>query len=64
VIWLMRWSCFVNWRRQHVGPAATYWEIGIALLPEARGHGYGTQAHRPGALTWPAGWRPAFTRSH
>ena len=23
-----------------------YWEIGIAMLPEARGHGDGTQAHR------------------
>jgi RimJ/RimL family protein N-acetyltransferase len=37
---------FVNWRRQPCTPAAYYWEIGIALLPEARGHGYGTEAHR------------------
>ena len=37
---------FVNWRRRPVGPTASYWEIGIALLPEARGHGYGTQAQR------------------
>jgi RimJ/RimL family protein N-acetyltransferase len=37
---------FVNWRRTPSTPAAYYWEIGIALLPEARGHGYGTQAHR------------------
>jgi RimJ/RimL family protein N-acetyltransferase len=36
----------VNWRRQQTTPAAYCWEIGIALLPEARGHGYGTQAHR------------------
>ena len=37
---------FVNWRRQRVGPVATFWEIGIALLPEVRGRGYGTQAQR------------------
>jgi RimJ/RimL family protein N-acetyltransferase len=37
---------FVNWRREPSGPVASYWEMGIALLPEARGHGYGTQAHR------------------
>jgi RimJ/RimL family protein N-acetyltransferase len=37
---------FVNWRRRPSTPAAYYWEIGIALLPDARGHGYGTQAHR------------------
>jgi RimJ/RimL family protein N-acetyltransferase len=37
---------FVNWRRQRVGPVATFWEIGIALLPEARGRGYGTEAQR------------------
>jgi RimJ/RimL family protein N-acetyltransferase len=37
---------FVNWRRGHVGPAAWYWEIGIAIAPEARGHGHGTQAQR------------------
>ena len=37
---------FVNWRRQTSTPAASYWEIGVALLPEARGHGYGTQAMR------------------
>ncbi len=36
----------VNWRRKHATPAAHHWEIGIALLPEARGHGYGTEAHR------------------
>jgi RimJ/RimL family protein N-acetyltransferase len=37
---------FMNWRRKHATPAAHHWEIGIALLPEARGHGYGTEAHR------------------
>jgi ribosomal protein S18 acetylase RimI-like enzyme len=36
----------VNWRRRPTTPAAYYWEIGIALLPDARGQGYGTQAHR------------------
>ncbi len=36
----------VNWRRHRSTPAAFYCEIGCALLPEARGHGYGTQAHR------------------
>jgi RimJ/RimL family protein N-acetyltransferase len=37
---------FVNWRRHKVSLAAYHWEMGIALLPEARGHGYGTEAHR------------------
>ncbi len=36
----------MNWRRKRSTPAAYHWEIGIALLPEARGHGYGTEAHR------------------
>jgi RimJ/RimL family protein N-acetyltransferase len=36
----------VNWRRHETTPAAHCWEVGIELLPEARGHGYGTQAHR------------------
>lgn len=36
----------VNWRRQQTTPASHCWEIGIALLPEARGQGHGTQAHR------------------
>jgi RimJ/RimL family protein N-acetyltransferase len=35
----------VNWREDPVTPAASCWEIGIVLLPEARGRGYGTQAH-------------------
>ncbi len=37
---------FMNWRRRPTTPAAYCWMLGIALLPEARGHGYGTQAHR------------------
>ncbi|HEY3035420.1 MAG TPA: GNAT family N-acetyltransferase [Streptosporangiaceae bacterium] len=36
----------VNWRRQQTTPASHCWEIGIALLPEARSQGHGTQAHR------------------
>lgn len=37
---------FMNWRRRQAGPVAYSWIIGIALLPAARGLGYGTQAHR------------------
>jgi RimJ/RimL family protein N-acetyltransferase len=37
---------FVSWRRHQAAVAAFYWEIGIALLPEARGAGHGTQAQR------------------
>jgi RimJ/RimL family protein N-acetyltransferase len=37
---------FVNWRRKPCTPAAYYWEMGIAMLPAARGRGYGTRAHR------------------
>jgi RimJ/RimL family protein N-acetyltransferase len=36
---------FVNWRRHQATVAGFYWEIGIAVLPEVRGHGDGTQAH-------------------
>ena len=38
---------FVNWRRHQATVAAFYWEIGIAMLPGARGHGDGTQAAPP-----------------
>jgi RimJ/RimL family protein N-acetyltransferase len=37
---------FVVWHRRSATVTAYYWEIGIALLPQARGHGYGTQAQR------------------
>ncbi len=37
---------FVNWRRHQATVAGYYWEIGIALLPDARGAGHGTQAQR------------------
>ena len=36
----------VNWRRRNTTPASFCWAMGIALLPEARGHGHGTHAHR------------------
>jgi RimJ/RimL family protein N-acetyltransferase len=37
---------FVNWRRRPTAPPSYCWSIGIAMLPEARGRGYGTQAQR------------------
>lgn len=36
----------VDWRKHPVTRAAFCWEIGILLVPEARGHGYGTLAQR------------------
>jgi RimJ/RimL family protein N-acetyltransferase len=36
----------VNWRRRQVTPAGGCWVIGVVLLPEARGRGYGTEAQR------------------
>jgi RimJ/RimL family protein N-acetyltransferase len=36
----------VSWRKMPSTPGYYYWNIGIALLPEARGNGYGTQAQR------------------
>ena len=37
---------FVTWYKVSSTPGYYYWKIGIALLPEARGKGYGTQAQR------------------
>jgi RimJ/RimL family protein N-acetyltransferase len=37
---------FVTWHKVSSTPGYYYWNIGIALLPEARGKGYGTQAQR------------------
>jgi RimJ/RimL family protein N-acetyltransferase len=37
---------FVSWYKVQTTPGCYYWNIGIALLPEARGKGDGTQAHR------------------
>lgn len=36
---------FVSWYQVDF-PPSYYWSMGIALLPEARGKGHGTQAHR------------------
>jgi len=36
---------FVSWFQVDF-PPSYYWSMGIALLPEARGKGYGTQAHQ------------------
>jgi RimJ/RimL family protein N-acetyltransferase len=35
----------VSWFRQRLRQSQ-YWNIGISLLPEARGHGYGAEAQR------------------
>jgi RimJ/RimL family protein N-acetyltransferase len=37
---------FVGWHRRTTSRGSYCFAIGIALLPEARGHGYGTEAHR------------------
>ncbi|HEY2575208.1 MAG TPA: GNAT family protein [Streptosporangiaceae bacterium] len=37
---------FVNWRQMSTGQISYCWEIGIRLLPEARGQGAGTRAQR------------------
>jgi RimJ/RimL family protein N-acetyltransferase len=37
---------FVAWRHVRTGPHSYCWNVGINLLPEGRGHGYGTQAQR------------------
>jgi RimJ/RimL family protein N-acetyltransferase len=37
---------FANWRSKPSTPATFRWEMGVAILPDARGHGHGTEAHR------------------
>jgi RimJ/RimL family protein N-acetyltransferase len=37
---------FVSWYKVPATPGCYYWNIGIALLPEARGKGHGSQAQR------------------
>jgi RimJ/RimL family protein N-acetyltransferase len=37
---------FVAWRQIRTSPHSHCWNVGINLLPEARGHGYGTEAQR------------------
>lgn len=48
----------VGWHEVHYGPApkSRAWNIGISLIPEARGHGYGGIAQR-----MLAGWLFAMT---
>jgi RimJ/RimL family protein N-acetyltransferase len=36
----------VSWRRRQTARTSYCWNIGIALLPNARGRGYGAEAHR------------------
>lgn len=37
---------FVDWRRRLTRPDSWFWEIGIGLVPSARGKGFGTSAQR------------------
>lgn len=37
---------FVVWRKVQTTPISYCWNIGIGLLPQARGHGHGTEAQR------------------
>jgi RimJ/RimL family protein N-acetyltransferase len=36
----------VSWHRTRTGPTSYCWNMGLVLAPEARGHGYGTEAQR------------------
>jgi RimJ/RimL family protein N-acetyltransferase len=36
----------VNWRPSMYGPRSRAWQLGISLLPEGRGHGYGARVLR------------------
>ena len=47
------WLGLVNWRRHDInGPAVHSWEIGIMLLPEARGHGRARRPRRRPSAPW------------
>ncbi len=37
---------FVQWHKRRMGRVSFCWNIGIALLPQARGQGHGTRAQR------------------
>lgn len=37
---------FVSWRRKRIMTESWYWEMGISLVPSARGKGFGTRAQR------------------
>jgi RimJ/RimL family protein N-acetyltransferase len=41
-----QWLGQVTWRKQRFSLTANWWEIGVTLLPEFRGKGYGTRAQR------------------
>lgn len=36
----------VSWHRSRTGQTSYCWNMGLVLMPEARGHGYGTEAQR------------------
>ncbi|MEV7094481.1 GNAT family protein [Amycolatopsis sp. NPDC051045] len=36
----------LSWHRSRTGPTSFCWNVGLVLVPEARGHGYGTEAQR------------------
>jgi len=36
----------VSWHRSRTGQTSYCWNMGLVLVPEARGHGYGTEAQR------------------
>jgi len=36
----------VTWRRNRTAPNSHCWTVGISLVPQARGHGYGSRAQR------------------
>jgi RimJ/RimL family protein N-acetyltransferase len=36
----------ISWRKVRTGPTAFSWAIGIGLVPQLRGRGIGSQAHR------------------
>ncbi|MFI5586949.1 GNAT family N-acetyltransferase [Amycolatopsis sp. NPDC051758] len=36
----------VSWHRSRTGPTSYCWNMGLVLVSEARGHGYGTEAQR------------------
>lgn len=37
---------FVQWNKHRTGRVSFCWNMGIALVPQARGQGHGTQAHK------------------
>ena len=37
---------FVSWHKTRTGSTSYCWNAGLVLIPEARGHGYGTEAQR------------------